>query len=209
MKRAGSTVVTNYTSKGEKIVIFVRVYPLYTDGVLTHYLGAMEPIPSEDGGVAASIPTPVSVGVTNTTQFPAGEELISNNDNDQHTTATMTSSSSMLQVPEGSEGLEGNHTGPVGVGVHSPQEDDQGSNNNDNNAREHSPDRETSETGNEGGSDRDGGGSEGGDGESSPSAELQEYPPLGSPYANSHASKQGERRRTFTTTTTTITKTTC
>ena len=37
--RAGSTVITNYNSDGEKIVILLKTYPLYTESTLTHYLG--------------------------------------------------------------------------------------------------------------------------------------------------------------------------
>lgn len=37
--RAGSTVLTNYNSDGEKMTISLRTYPLYTEVALTHYLG--------------------------------------------------------------------------------------------------------------------------------------------------------------------------
>jgi PAS domain-containing protein len=37
--RAGSTTLTNYNAEGEKVVICLRLYPLYTDSILTHYLG--------------------------------------------------------------------------------------------------------------------------------------------------------------------------
>jgi hypothetical protein len=42
--RAGSTTLTNYNTDGEKIMICLRLYPLYTDSMLTHYLGVVEPV---------------------------------------------------------------------------------------------------------------------------------------------------------------------
>jgi hypothetical protein len=46
--RAGSTVLTNYTSEGDSLTILLRVYPLYIENSLTHYLGDVEPIQSKD-----------------------------------------------------------------------------------------------------------------------------------------------------------------
>ena len=55
--RAGSTVLTNYNSDGEKMTILLRTYPLYTESALTHYLGVVEPVYSkftDNGSVSTS-----------------------------------------------------------------------------------------------------------------------------------------------------------
>merc|ERR1711881_302112 len=40
-RRATCGYLVNYTSKGEKRLVFLQMYPIYTDGQVSHYLGVL------------------------------------------------------------------------------------------------------------------------------------------------------------------------
>ena len=48
--RAGCATLTNYTASRRAVKVFLRVYPLFTDGELTHFLGVIEPVGAAEEG---------------------------------------------------------------------------------------------------------------------------------------------------------------